>query len=160
MSDLSAKVFSRIRQKLLRKTVLMILTGMMIGLWGLFGCFYAISWAFPSDLAKSTVIGDSNSAFSRQPDIGFASRQKLIAHYEKHGREFGPITIEEYLSRAKNLRDRTPGGTVLEMVRADGTITRFDRATGDFIAFNPSGVIKTFFRPTAGEAYFRRQGRR
>ena len=64
------------------------------------------------------------------------------------------------MARAKSLRDRPSGGTVLEMVRDDGTITRFDRATGDFIAFYPDKVIKTFFRPNAGEAYFRRQGRR
>jgi hypothetical protein len=158
MSGLSAKGFFGIRPKLLMKA--MILTGVLIGLWGLLGWFSAVSWAFPSDLAKSTAIGEANSAFSRQADIGFASHPKLIAHYEKHGREFGSITLEEYLSLAKNLRDRHPGGAVLEIVRPDGTITRFDRATGDFIAFNPNGVIKTFFRPTAGEAYFRRQGRR
>jgi pyocin large subunit-like protein len=83
----------------------------------------------------------------------------LWAHYEKHGREFGAITIEEYLSRAKSFRDRPAGGAVLEIIRPDGIITRFDRNSGDFIAFNPNGVIRTFFRPTAGEAYFRRQGR-
>jgi pyocin large subunit-like protein len=158
MSGLSAKGFPEIRQKRLMKA--MILTSVLIGLWGLLGWFSAVSWAFPSDLAKSNFTGDSNSAFSRQADIGFASHQKLIAHYEKHGREFGSITIEEYLARAKSLRDRPLGGSVLEMVRPDGTISRFDRATGDFIAFNPKRVIKTFFRPTAGEAYFQRQGQR
>jgi hypothetical protein len=158
MSGLCAKVFPGIRQKLLTKTVIMVLTGLMIGFWGLIGCFVTSSWSASSFLAKSSASGDPDPASFQRSDIGFASRQKLIDHYEKHGREFGPITMEEYLARAKSLRNRPPGGMVLEMVRPDGTITRFDRATGDFIAFKPNGVIKTFFRPSAGEAYFRRQG--
>jgi pyocin large subunit-like protein len=36
-------------------------------------------------------------------------------------------------------------------------ISRFDKATGSFIAFNADGTIRTFFRPVDGENYFRRQ---
>lgn len=125
----------------------------------LMGILLPILWADCSVLARSGAFGSSSSPSYRQADIGFASHQKLLAHYEKHGREFGSITVEEYLSRAKYLRDRPAGGSVLESVRPDGVITRFDRATGDFIAFNPDRVIRTFFRPSAREAYFRRQGR-
>jgi hypothetical protein len=137
-----------------------ILVLILTGLWILTGSFDTKAWTASSGPVKSSVTGDSYSVSSGRPDIGFASRQKLIAHYEKHGQEFGPITMDEYLARAKGLRDRPAGGTVLEIVRPDGVVTRFNRATGDFIAFNPNGVIKTFFRPTAGEAYFRRQARR
>ncbi|MCX5835003.1 MAG: hypothetical protein NTV99_10940 [Deltaproteobacteria bacterium] len=95
-----------------------------------------------------------------KPAIGFASRQKWIDHYQKHGREFGSISREQYLLKAQELRDRPAGGNILEHVRRDGMITRFDRATGDFIAFNADGVIRTYFRPNDGEAYFRRQALR
>ena len=94
------------------------------------------------------------------PDIGFSSRGRLVDHYKKHGREFGSITLDEYLHQAQELRDRPAGGNILEAVRADGVVVRLDRATGAFIAFNPDGVIRTYFRPNAGEAYFRRQTRR
>lgn len=93
-------------------------------------------------------------------DIGFASRQKLIEHYEKHGHEFGTINQAEYLRQAQTLRDRPAGGEVLETVRADGVVTRFDRATGAFLAFNPDATIRTYFKPNDGEAYFRRQSKR
>ena len=93
-------------------------------------------------------------------EIGFASHERLIEHYRKHGPEFGSITLDEYLRRAQSLRDSAVGGNVLEVVRSDGVITRFDRATGAFIAFNSDGTIRTFFRPNAGEAYFRRQSER
>jgi len=89
--------------------------------------------------------------------VGFASRQKWIDHYRKHGREFGSISKEQYLLKAQALRDRPADGDILEHVRRDDVITRFDRATGDFIAFNADGVIRTYFRPNDGEAYFRRQ---
>ena len=108
----------------------------------------------------SAVEGQSDPSHVVRPDIGFASRQKLVEHYEKHGREFGPITMEQYLRRAQALRDRPAGGPILESLRPDGVTTRFDRGTGDFVAFNRDGTIRTYFRPSDGEAYFRRQLRR
>jgi pyocin large subunit-like protein len=58
------------------------------------------------------------------------------------------------------LRDTVAGGDILEIQRADGVISRFDRSSGSFLAFNTDLVIRTFFRPNDGEAYFRRQARR
>ena len=97
-------------------------------------------------------------AAGRRP--GFRSRRLLEEHFAKHGAEFGDITIAEYLGRARALRDAPVGGDILEIRRDDGTTSRFDRATGSFLAFNPDGTIRTFFRPNDGEAYFRRQARR
>src|SRR5262245_11830762 len=93
-------------------------------------------------------------------DIGFASRRKFLDHYEKHGAEFGSISKEEYLRQAQGLRDGAAGGDILETVRADGVITRFDRKTGAFLAFNPDLTIRTYFKPNDGERYFRRQSKR
>ena len=95
-----------------------------------------------------------------RPDVGFASQQKLVDHYRKHGREFGSITMDQYLQKAQELRDRPAGGPILESGRPDGVVTRFDRSSGDFIAFNRNGVIRTYFRPADGEAYYQRQLRR
>ncbi len=108
----------------------------------------------PADSASQ-----SRSAVTH-PEIGFGSPQKLIDHYQKHGHEFGSITMKDYLRQAQELRDRPAGGDVLEALRSDGVITRFDRGTGAFIAFNPGGVIRTYFRPNDGEAYFWRQSHR
>lgn len=93
--------------------------------------------------------------------VGFRSRERLEEHYRKHGAEFGKITIEEYLHRAQALRDATVGGDVLEVTRpTDGVVSRFDRATSAFLAFDADGTIRTFFKPNDGEAYFRRQANR
>lgn len=89
--------------------------------------------------------------------IGFADARHLEEHFEKHGSEFGRITRQDYLRQAQLLRDARVGGPVLETIRADRVTTRFDRLTGAFIAFNPNGTIRTFFKPNDGERYFRRQ---
>ena len=110
---------------------------------------------------KAALEGSAAPSHVKRPDVGFASRQKLVDHYRKHGREFGAVTMEQYLRKAQELRDRPSGGAILETTRPDGAVTRFDRESGDFIAFNRDGVIRTYFRPADGEAYYRRQlGRR
>jgi pyocin large subunit-like protein len=95
-----------------------------------------------------------------QAEIGFATRRKFLDHYEKHGAEFGSISREEYLRQAQILRDSPVAGDILEARRADGVITRFDRKTGAFLAFNPDLTIRTYFKPNDGEKYFRRQSKR
>jgi pyocin large subunit-like protein len=91
---------------------------------------------------------------------GFRSRKQFDEHFAKHGREFGNISQEEYLHRAQALRDVPVGGPILEAVKAGGIITRFDRRTGAFGAYNPDRTIRTFFIPNNGERYFRRQATR
>lgn len=94
------------------------------------------------------------------PEIGFRDAGHLEEHFRKHGVEFGSITRIEYLRRAQLLRDRPAGGEVLESVREDGVVTRFDRREGSFLAFDRDRVIRTFFRPNDGEGYYQRQLKR
>jgi len=102
---------------------------------------------------------DAGTAMSHSwgRSVGFRSHERLVEHFRKHGREFGAVSQDEYLRRAQELRDRPAGGDVLESVRADGVITRFDRSSGAFLAVNQDGTIRTFFRPNLGETYFQRQ---
>jgi pyocin large subunit-like protein len=91
---------------------------------------------------------------------GFRSKAQFDEHYQKHGAEFGNISQQEYLRRAQGLRDASVGGKILQHVRADGVITKFDKEHGYFGAYNPDGTIRTFFVPNDGERYFHRQARR
>lgn len=108
--------------------------------------------------ASAPSAGATSSAFG--PSVGFRSRQRLDEHYAKHGAEFGSIGKEEYLRQAQALRDAPVGGDVLEIRRGDGTVSRFDRGSGAFLAFDDDGTIRTFFKPNDGERYFQRQARR
>jgi hypothetical protein len=109
---------------------------------------------------KSPSSANSPGAGAIHSDIGFANRGKFLQHYEKHGAEFGAISKEEYLRRAQILRDSPVGGDILEIARNDGVITRFDRKTGAFLAFNRDLIIRTYFKPNDGERYFARQSKR
>jgi pyocin large subunit-like protein len=118
----------------------------------------------PRDAATT----ETRQTANRAPDtaagwgasVGFADARRLDEHFEKHGGEFGRITKQDYLRQAQLLRDAKVGDPILETIRKDGVTTRFDRQTGAFIAFNPNGVIRTFFKPNAGESYYRRQAQR
>lgn len=91
---------------------------------------------------------------------GFRTKQQFDEHYRKHGSEFGSITQGEYLRLAQELRDAPVGGPILEFVRSDGVVTRFDRRKSYFGAYNADRTIRTFFIPNDGERYFRRQARK
>ncbi|MEO0478845.1 MAG: hypothetical protein AAF196_05140 [Planctomycetota bacterium] len=104
--------------------------------------------------------GDGAQAPSSTSPVGFTSERSWRSHFEKHGTEFGSIDADEYLERAKALRDAPLSDDVLEIRRRDGVVTRFDRRTGAFVAFHADKSIRTFFRPNDGENYFRRQADR
>ena len=103
----------------------------------------------------------SASASAAQSGRGFKNADRLAEHFAKHGSEFGAASAAAYLALAQQLRDAPAGGDVLEVVRpADGVVSRFDRASGAFIAFDRDGTIRTFFKPNDGVEYFRRQSKR
>jgi pyocin large subunit-like protein len=115
------------------------------------------------DLVRSSAAADTSvppQTHGWGAHVGFADQRRLDEHFEKHGAEFGRITKQDYLRQAQLLRDARVGGPVLEAVRRDGVITRYDQQTGAFIAFNANGVIRTFFKPNDGERYWRRQAER
>ena len=116
--------------------------------------------ASSANSANSANSSNSSGAGAIHSDIGFANRGKFLQHYEKHGGEFGAISKEEYLRQAQILRDSPVGGDILEIARNDGVITRFDRRTGAFLAFNRDLTIRTYFKPNDGERYFARQSKR
>jgi len=96
----------------------------------------------------------------RNADVGFRSRAALDDHFQKHGGEFGGLDRAGYLLRAQALRDRPVGQSVFQKVRGDGVVTRFDTASGEFIAFDADLTIRTFFKPEDGWRYFERQASR
>ena len=91
---------------------------------------------------------------------GFRTRALFEEHFQKHGREFGDVSPAEYLRLAQELRDAPAGGPILEARKPGGIVTRFDRRTGAFGAYNSNLTIRTFFKPNDGERYFHRQATR
>jgi pyocin large subunit-like protein len=89
---------------------------------------------------------------------GFRNRERLEEHFDKHGHEFGAPTAAAYLALAQAVRDGPVGDDILEATRSsDGVVSRYQRSSGAFLAFDADGTIRTFFKPNDGERYFRRQ---
>lgn len=138
-------------------------------LWLVLAVLFAVIGVSLSPLDRTQVItlptnwvtiSVPDASASGTAEVGFANSRRLDEHYAKHGAEFGNISKQDYLRQAQALRDAPVGGPILEVVRADGVRTRFDRRSGAFLAFNANGVIRTYFRPNDGERYFRRQAER
>jgi pyocin large subunit-like protein len=111
-----------------------------------------------STASASSESGAPRAAYPKS--AGFKSRSRLEEHFEKHGAEFAAASPEQYLALAKALRDAPLSNDLLEIVRKDSVVTRFDRQSGAFLAFDENGTIRTFFRPNDGERYFHRQAER
>jgi hypothetical protein len=114
----------------------------------------------PSSSATAARAVETGSSLGAGGGKGFRSAQRLDEHFAKHGAEFGRISEQEYLRQAQRLRDAPAGDDIEELRRSDGTVSRFDKRSGAFIAFDADGTIRTFFKPNDGEAYFRRQASR
>ena len=135
-------------------------------------CAFALAMSLSCRSTLQTSSGTQTSAVALEKDpratsntistvihteIGFRTRRNLDEHYQKHGEEFDGVTKQEYLKAAQTLRDAKVGGEILEARRPDGTVSRFDKRTGAFIAFDADLTIRTFFKPNDGERYFQRQ---
>jgi len=84
----------------------------------------------------------------------FESVELLTRHYEKHGEEFGNITQEEYLIRANQLLQEPLSEDVEQLIRSDGSISRYKFSTNEFLVVTKDGAIKTFFKPADGKEYW------
>jgi hypothetical protein len=89
---------------------------------------------------------------------GFRTDDLLRDHFAKYGHEFGPVSRQQYLHLAQQLRDSHAGRNILESKRPDGLI-KFDRRHGYFGAYDKDGTIRTFFIPPDGVRYFERQAK-
>lgn len=89
----------------------------------------------------------------------FASQKLFDQHYQKHvidQQEFGDITQEEYLNMANILLNST-GDNILTKTEEDGDLLFYNIDTNEFAVLRTDGVIRTYFKPSAGIDYFNRQ---
>lgn len=78
---------------------------------------------------------------------------ELEHHFHKHGAEVGAATKEEYLAKARALVARKG---VLTHHRAGDTLY-FDPDTDEFAVVSGKGVLRTYFKPSHGKAYWEKQ---
>jgi len=77
----------------------------------------------------------------------FATDAQLQGHFGDHGRDFGAKTPGEYQQQADTFLNGPRASGVLEKVRPNGDIVRYNPATEEFGVAQGNGTIRTYFKP-------------
>lgn len=85
----------------------------------------------------------------------FRSKKLLDQHYNKHGKEMGFSSAEEYESAASDVINSPEALYKLEAEDGDGVY--YIESTNEFVILSTDGYIRTYFNPSGGKAYFDRQ---
>lgn len=85
----------------------------------------------------------------------FRNENLLKSHYEKHGKEMGISSSEEYeLSASDVVNDPE---SLHKTEKEDGDDVYYKVDTNEFVVVSTDGYIRTYFNPDAGKKYFDRQ---
>ncbi|NMF04564.1 minor capsid protein [Clostridium beijerinckii] len=115
-------------------------------------CFYAIADNNVSKAEKDDIISNKKWLESE-----FPTEKKFKKHVEKHLKEYGDITPEEYLDTARNLLAAQPSDDIEGFVSKDGFIFKYRKSTNDFAVGRADDKISTIFKPEKGYDYWKEQ---
>ena len=85
----------------------------------------------------------------------FRNFELLTEHYEKHGKEMGYTSAEDYLAGANEIIYNPE--SLHKKEAEDGDDVYFLQETSDLVIVSTGGYIRTYFRPEDGIAYYNRQ---
>ncbi len=89
----------------------------------------------------------------QQSSYSFSSEEALNSHFQKHGYEFGYTSAEQYLQGAISVIENPSS---LKKTEDDGDYVYYLQSTNEIVFVSPSGVIRSYFKPSDGIAYFNR----
>lgn len=108
------------------------------------------------DSLEETPVDNANGAVNvQQSSYKFSNQEALNSHFEKHGHEFGYTTPEQYLQGAIRVIENP--SSLKKTEADDGDYVYYLQSSNEIVFVTPYGVIRTYFRPDDGMAYFNRQ---
>jgi SPP1 gp7 family putative phage head morphogenesis protein len=84
----------------------------------------------------------------------FYNNRKYKEHIEKHLKEYGNITEEEYLDIARKLLVEPLNDDVEGFISKAGFVFKYRKSTNDFVIGRPDGHISTLFKPVDEYEYY------
>lgn len=87
----------------------------------------------------------------------FSSEKKFNKHIEKHLKEYGNFTKEDYLNTARTLLASPVKGDIEGFKSELGFIFRYNKATNDFAIGRADGYISTLYKPKEGYEHWLEQ---
>lgn len=100
---------------------------------------------------------EQQTDFIRYEHAEFESKKSLEKHASKHLSEYDGITTDEYIRNARKLLQSEPNDDILMMKRSDGSISKYQVSTNEFVVGTHSGMIRTAFKPENGLEYWREE---
>lgn len=117
--------------------------------------FLLISYVRGNLQSSDTANQQATTPSNVQEAVLFRSVELLNSHYEKHGREMGYASAEEYLAGANAAINNS---TALHKTqKEDGDDVYYVETTNDLVIVSTDGYIRTYFRPDDGVRYYERQ---
>lgn len=89
------------------------------------------------------------------PQYKFRNSNLLNEHFEKHGKEMGFATAEDYQAAASAVV--TNANALHKLEAEDGDDVYYIESSNDFVIVSTDGYIRTYFRPNSGIEYYNRQ---
>ncbi len=111
----------------------------------------------PSLSAEPTEAGTPTETPTPTPakQRSFRDEEALQQHFEKHGAEFPYATAEEYLAGANRVIQSPEA--LYKREAEDGDEIYYLEESNEIVFVSRYGIIRTYFRPSAGIDYFNRQ---
>lgn len=103
----------------------------------------------------STGFTASGSVTGIHETLIFRNFDLLQEHFEKHGRDMGYASTEEYLAAANSVV--TDPSALHKKQAEDGDDVYFLQKTNDLVIVSTDGYIRTYFRPEDGIDYYNKQ---
>lgn len=85
----------------------------------------------------------------------FRNQKLLDQHYEKHGREMGFASAEDYEKAAAAVPNHPD--VLHKTEKEDGDDVYYVEATNEFVVVSTDGFIRTYFNPDRGIDYYNKQ---
>ncbi len=110
----------------------------------------------PTDKAEPTdAVKPTGTPTPTEKQYTFRNKSTRDSHFEKHGQEFPYATVEEYVAGANKVIHSPDALHKIE--KEDGDDIYYLEASNEFVVVSTDGYIRTYFKPSAGKAYFDRQ---
>lgn len=98
---------------------------------------------------------ETTSGEDIESDLRFRNQKLLDQHYEKHGRDMGFSSAEEYEAAAGRVVANKD--TLHKIEEEDGDDVYYLEETNEFVVVSTDGYIRTYFNPDDGLDYYNRQ---
>lgn len=109
--------------------------------------------------AQSVVSSTESSEIESVPvvrtEYKFRNKNLLDQHYEKHGKDMGFASAEEYEKAAAAVPNNP--NVLHKTEKEDGDDVYYVESTNEFVVVSTDGYIRTYFNPDRGIDYYNKQ---